>query len=80
MINETIRKKLGLPPEKVPSTLHDFGNTSGASVPLTMTVGLGDVLAQGTHKVLLSGFGIGLSWGTCIINIDDAKFPALLES
>lgn len=31
MINETIRKKLGLPVEKVPSTLRDFGNTSGAS-------------------------------------------------
>ena len=36
MINETIRKKLGLPVEKVPSTLHDFGNTSGASIPVTM--------------------------------------------
>ena len=32
MINETIRKKLGLAAEKVPSTLHDFGNTSGASM------------------------------------------------
>ncbi|MFU7557017.1 3-oxoacyl-[acyl-carrier-protein] synthase III C-terminal domain-containing protein, partial [Pseudomonas paraeruginosa] len=37
MINETIRKKLGLSPEKVPSTLRDFGNTSGASLPVTMT-------------------------------------------
>lgn len=80
MINETIRKKLGLAPEKVPSTLQDYGNTSGASLPVTMTVRLNDVLAQGRHKMLLSGFGIGLSWGICILDIENAKFPALIEA
>jgi len=80
MINETIRKKLGLPPEKVPSTLHDFGNTSGASLPVTMTVRLHDTLSQGKHRVLLCGFGIGLSWGTAIVDIDSAVFPALIEA
>lgn len=80
MINETIRKKLGLPAEKVPSTLQDFGNTSGASLPVTMTVCLNEALSTEKHKVLLSGFGIGLSWGVCILDIENAKFPALLES
>ena len=80
MINETIRKKLGLPTEKVPSTLQDFGNTSGASLPMTITVCLNEALSTGKHKVLLSGFGIGLSWGICILDIENAKFPALLES
>ena len=80
MINETIRKKLKLPEEKVPSTLHDFGNTSGASLPVTMTVRLGETLAQGKHRLLLSGFGIGLSWGTAIVDIESGVFPALLEA
>ena len=80
MINETIRKKLGLPEEKVPSTLHDFGNTSGASLPVTMTVRLHEALSQGKKRLLLSGFGIGLSWGTCILDIENAVFPALIES
>jgi 3-oxoacyl-[acyl-carrier-protein] synthase-3 len=79
MINETIRKKLRLPVEKVPSTLNDFGNTSGASLPVTMTVRLRDALAQGKKRVLLSGFGIGLSWGTAIVDIDAAVFPELIE-
>ena len=79
MINETIRKKLGLPIEKVPSTLHDFGNTSGASLPVTLTVGLNEVLSTGQHKLLLCGFGIGLSWGVCILDIANAKLPTLLE-
>ncbi len=80
MINETIRKKLGLAPEKVPTTLHDFGNTSGASLPVTMTARIAETLSNGRHRVLLSGFGIGLSWGICILDIDNAKFPPLLIS
>lgn len=80
MINETIRKKLGLPTEKVPSTLRDFGNTSGASLPVTMTARINKELEAGRKRVLLSGFGIGLSWGTCLLNIDGAKFPDLIES
>lgn len=80
MINETIRKKLGLPVEKVPSTLRDFGNTSGASLSVTMTARINKELESGRKRVLLSGFGIGLSWGTCLLDIDGAKFPDLIES
>lgn len=80
MINETVRKKLKLPEEKVPSTLRDFGNTSGASLPLTMTVRINKELEAKHNLVLLSGFGIGLSWGTCLVDIEDAKFPDLIES
>lgn len=80
MINETIRKKLDLPVEKVPSSLHDLGNTSGASLPVTMTKRLHEQLSSGRHKLLLSGFGIGLSWGTAIVDIERGKFPAMVEA
>lgn len=80
MINETIRKKLGLPVEKVPSTLHDLGNTSGASLPVTMTARIREPLMEGKKQVLMSGFGIGLSWGSCIVEIDQAVFPELIIS
>ncbi len=80
MINETIRKKLGLPVEKVPSTLHDLGNTSGASLPVTMTARLHEPLSSAKHKLLLSGFGIGLSWGSCILDIENAILPPMLIS
>lgn len=80
MINETIRKKLALPSEKVPSTLADYGNTSGATLPVTMTARLHEKLASGRHKLLLSGFGIGLSWGTCILDVENAVFPGMLEA
>ena len=79
MINETIRKKLGLLPEKVPTTLHDFGNTSGASIPVTMTVRIREQLRAGKSLLLMCGFGIGLSWGTAIVDIEGAVFPELIE-
>lgn len=79
MINETIRKKLQLAPEKVPSTLHDFGNTSSASIPVTMTARLREALVEGPKTVLMSGFGIGLSWGSCIVRTEDIVMPPLVE-
>ena len=79
MINETIRKKLGLTSDRVPSTLRDFGNTSSASIPLTITARLHQELQSKAHTLMLSGFGIGLSWGNCIINVEGACLPQLLE-
>jgi 3-oxoacyl-[acyl-carrier-protein] synthase-3 len=80
MINETIRKKLQLTPDVVPSSLHDFGNSSGASLPVTMTVRIREQLERQANKVLLCGFGIGLSWGTCILDIEKGTFPELVIS
>ena len=80
LINETLRKKLGLPEAKVPGTLRDYGNTSGASLPVTMTARIREQLLAGPNRVLLCGFGIGLSWGTCLVDINQACFPPMIES
>ncbi len=80
MINDTIRKKLRLTEDRVPSTLKEFGNTSGASIPVTMTARLQDAMEAEKKKLLLCGFGIGLSWGTCILDIDGAVLPKMIEA
>lgn len=80
MINETIRKKLGVAAEKVPSSLRDFGNTSGASIPVTMTARIREQLDGQSQRLLMCGFGVGLSWGTCLIDVKGAVFPELIES
>ena len=80
MINDTIRKKLRLTDDRVPSTLKEFGNTSGASIPVTMTARLRDAMEAEKKKLLLCGFGIGLSWGTCILDIDGAVLPEMIEA
>lgn len=79
LINETIRKRLKLPEDKVPSTLYDFGNTSSASVPLTMVVKNKDALRNKRSRFVCCGFGVGLSWGTAVIETDHAVVPDLIE-
>lgn len=47
---------------------------------MTMTARINRELEAGRNRVLLCGFGIGLSWGTCLVDIEGAKFPDLIES
>lgn len=67
---ESVRKKLKVEPEKVPYSLYNFGNTSSATVPLTMLVKLREQLVSQKLNLLLSGFGVGLSWGSCYLETE----------
>lgn len=79
LINETIRKKLGIDKEKYPYSIEMFGNTSSASIPLTLCLGLKDKLLKESLNLLLCGFGVGLSWGTAILKTDKLKAAEIIE-
>ncbi|MCO5262635.1 MAG: ketoacyl-ACP synthase III [Lentimicrobium sp.] len=79
LINETIRKMLKVEPERVPYSLRDFGNTSCASIPLTMVTQIREALEQKPRKLLLSAFGIGLSWGSVLMETSGLVVPPLTE-
>ena len=78
-MNDLIRKKLKVPEEKVPYSLRDYGNTSSASIPLTMVVQLRDRLTSGKFSMVLSGFGVGLSWASAYIETNGIVCPPLVE-
>lgn len=78
-LNERIREKLKLPPEKVPYSLKNFGNTSSASIPLTLVTERADALRGGAMKHVACGFGVGLSWGSVYFETDKICVPALVE-
>lgn len=78
-MNEKIRKKLKLQPEQVPYSISDFGNTSSASIPLTMVTGARTSLQQSKIKNIGCGFGIGLSWGSVYFETDKIVVPPLIE-
>jgi len=63
-------KKCGIPIEKVPMTLNKFGNTGGPSIPLTITKGGMNRPADKNIRMMLLGYGVGLSWGSAVVNID----------
>lgn len=79
LMNETIRKIIAVPEQKVPYSLRHFGNTSSASIPLTMVTSIAQNLQIGEHKLLLSGFGVGLSWGSVIIDTENLVVSDLQE-
>ncbi len=78
-LNEKIRKKLQLPQEKVPYSLKDFGNTSSATIPLTMATELKKQLESKKLSMLACGFGVGLSWGTVAFETDKIVVSELVE-
>lgn len=79
LLNESIRKKLNIPSDKVPYSLQDFGNTSCATIPLTLVHGLRDKLGQKQQKIVLSGFGVGLSWGSALVSIGEFWSQEILD-
>lgn len=77
-MNDFIAKKLKLPKGKVPSSMYHFGNTSSASIPLTIITELKGKLSKPT-KFICCGFGVGLSWGTVAFETKDIIVSDLVE-
>ncbi len=67
-IIESVAKRLGVDAEKFPMNLQEYGNTSSASIPIL----LDELRRNGTlkkgNRILLAGFGAGLSWGAGILD------------
>lgn len=77
-MNDMITKKLKLSPEKVPSCMRNFGNTSSASIPLTIVTQLQGKISNPT-KFICCGFGVGLSWGTVAFETNNIVISDLVE-
>jgi 3-oxoacyl-[acyl-carrier-protein] synthase-3 len=59
--------KLGLPPERVVTTVESQGNTSAASVPLALDAAVRDGRILPGHKVMLEAVGGGMTWGSALL-------------
>lgn len=77
-MNGYLAKKMKLPADKVPSCIREFGNTSSVSIPLTMVSQLKGKM-EGSKKVLLCGFGVGMSWASTVMDFQDCWISDLVE-
>jgi len=77
-LNDAISRKVGFSKEKTPSSLLEFGNTSCATIPVTLVSQISDSLKGGKVNLLLSGFGVGLSWGNVILTTDRLVCPEMI--
>jgi 3-oxoacyl-[acyl-carrier-protein] synthase-3 len=66
-IMEATMKKLGLPLERMVSTVGEHANTSAASIPLALDVAVRDGRIQPGQHVLLLGVGGGFTWGSILL-------------
>jgi 3-oxoacyl-[acyl-carrier-protein] synthase-3 len=66
-IIQAAAKRIGMPMEKVIQTVQIHGNTSAASVPLALDVGIRDGRIKRGQTLLLEAFGGGFTWGSVLL-------------
>jgi 3-oxoacyl-[acyl-carrier-protein] synthase-3 len=68
MLN-VVRQRCGIPSEKFYVNFQDVGNTVSSTIPIALKRAIQDKTLQEGQKVLLAGFGVGLSMGATVLNI-----------
>lgn len=79
-ILRNLQKRLKVPDEKFIVDLAQWGNTSGATIPLAIVSSLREQLTRRRHRLLLAGFGVGLSWSSVLLDVDPSVvIPPVVE-
>jgi len=77
---QKLAHKLGVPQEKMPNNVVEkFGNSSSASIPVTVCHNVSHLLLKKQMKICMAGFGVGLSWGALIMDLGPVEFCELIE-
>lgn len=63
-IVDTIRTRLKINEAKVPFDIYEYGNTISSSIPMILEH---EIHQEHNNKIVLSGYGVGLSWASAII-------------
>lgn len=79
-IVDSISRALSISEDKYStSTFSTYGNQSAVSIPANIADMLADKLKEGRQRLVLSGFGIGLSWGAAHIVLDDIYLSGIIK-
>ncbi len=77
---EKLRAKLKVPTEKLPMNIVErFGNSSSATIPITICHNIRDQLLKRASRICMGGFGVGLTWGTALMSLGPLDFCDLVE-
>lgn len=80
LILDNILDSCNIPEEKEIRSLKEYGNTSGTSVPVTICANQDLLQQKKTQKLLLCGFGVGLSWGCIYTEVDTENILPIIET
>ena len=68
-IIDYVVKRLGIPREKFITNLQNYGNTSGASIPIALCESIDEGNLKKADNIIMVGFGGGLTWGAALIKL-----------
>ena len=74
-----LAKRMKIPQEKVPLSLGEYGNTSSASIPITISHCLRSRISSEAMNLVMAGFGVGLSWGAVAMRCGPIVAPPVIE-
>ena len=73
-----LSKKMKLPADRIPCNLDRYGNTSSASIPLTLFTDCRELLSR-KATLVLAGFGVGLNWSSAVLQTTGVELVELVE-
>ena len=73
IVIDNIVRRLELPEEKVFRNYQRIGNTVSASIPIALKDAVSEKKIKKGDLVMLIGFGVGYSWGSCLVKWDGAQ-------
>lgn len=76
-----LAEKLGVPYEKMPmNTVEEFGNSSGACIPVNITYNFANEMKKNLYNCCISAFGSGLTWGAMTLKLGELDFCEMFIS
>ena len=71
---------IGVPHEKMPNNIVEhFGNSSGVTIPVNICFNLGEKVLSNSYRCCLSGFGVGLTWASLLLDLGNLTFCNIID-
>ena len=75
-----LAEKLNVSYDKMPANIvENFGNASGVTVPTNISFNLGEAVVNGSARVCMAGFGVGLTWTSIYMKLEKMMFNKIIE-
>ncbi len=66
-IIDAVRRRLGVPEDRVFVNIHKYGNTSAATIPIGLAEAVEEGRVEPGHKMVFVAFGAGMTWGATAV-------------
>lgn len=79
MLNK-VADKLGVKRDKMPANVvENFGNSSGVTIPVVTCFNISEQIKEKRLKICFSGFGVGLTWASLLMDVGPLSFCEMIE-